>query len=157
MVKKILIQKLKLHTDEPEKLLDSIDQAGGCISGSFILAALYDQNFYHDIDIYENPNIAIPQDLYNMNYLHKICKICKYMRHSFDCDHDYWYSGNMFNELNYKIRSFLPAEYGNGYYLPFDFLIVSNHGIFQHMAIPFHIPTFIAKSFDLDLCKNMYY
>ena len=74
--KQLLLKKLEKHLVNPQELLDVIDQVGGCISGSFILAVLYDLDFYSNITIYENPKIEIDEEVYNMTF-HTTLKSCQ--------------------------------------------------------------------------------
>ena len=150
--KKLLIQKLKLHTDEPEKLLDIIDQTKGCISGSFILAVLYDQNFYNDIDIYENPNTTIPDDVYNITSFSPFSEdesLKSGISIDFSCQ-DTPISNYIRTALNID-----PNIDSRGYSMICS--CVKNYKIFQHILIPFNLPKFILNYYDIDLCSNMYY
>lgn len=150
--KRLVAQKLKKHTDNPEELLNIIDQAKGCISGSFILAVLYDQDFYNDIDIYENPNTTIPDDVYNITSFSPFSEdesLKSGISIDFSCQ-DTPISNYIRTALNID-----PNIDSRGYSMICS--CVKNYKIFQHILIPFNLPKFILNYYDIDLCSNMYY
>lgn len=56
--KNIVKRKLRNHLSNPEKFLKLMQNGEIVISGSFILACLFDEDWYGDIDIYENSKYA---------------------------------------------------------------------------------------------------
>jgi len=150
--KKLIAHKLKKHTENPEELLNIVNLSKGCISGSFILAILYDQDFYNDIDIYENFNGNIPEDIYNIT---SFSPFSENISSEKKINLDYNYQGT---KISAYLKQFLNVDPNNnscGYNIICS--CVNNYKIFQHILIPFNLPKFIFNYFDMDICSNMYY
>lgn len=125
----IAITKLGRHVKEPEKLCDKILEKKAIVSGSFVLACLYNTAWYNDIDIYEgreetkDPYLAsVWDDEYNRN-----------------C-------------LGAYLYSLFDGKYHHSTYAPQTY-IIRNFGKFQQIIVGMDVKKFIYRTFDLDLCK----
>ncbi len=139
--KSIIKRKLEHHVEDPEDFINALTQNNCYISGSFILACLYDNMDYSDIDIYEyvdgnyNCNNFGPYE--NVSPMQRY-----YYEHDYECTTD-----SIFTDIIYIIRGFSSKKMCIKY---------NNNVQIQHIVIRSNIKHFISESFDIDLCKNIF-
>lgn len=124
--KSIVIKKLEKHIDNPIEFCNKLYEYNTIISGSFILACLYDTNDYNDIDIFnreiEHNNISnyslFSQYIYDMK---------KYK-------HDFRLYGQVYNIRDWFI----------------------NNTSLQIISLYMDPIKYIDTTFDMDLCKSYF-
>lgn len=130
----ILKHKLSENVKDVDKFILNLINNKACISGSFILACLYDTDDYNDIDIYEYTN----GDYYSNNYkgFDDLSKMQQY----------YYEQGYRFNEHG-KFVGVIQ------YIRNFKY---TGKNIQNIMVRQQNIIDFIDVSFDMEICKNIF-
>jgi hypothetical protein len=155
----IIKKKLSQHVHNPDHFVKALQNNYCYISGSFLLACLYDEHHnnechnneshnhechndsikinYSDIDIYEFTR----SDGYNCSDYRPYNDLEKIEKYYYENGYKK-YDSHIYNDIVYIIRQYV--------------LSVDKKIPLQHILIRHNIKEFIDKSFDIDICKNMY-
>ena len=182
-IKRLLKHNIIPSTIEANLLCDNLYNTGAYVAGSFILDCLFDTNYHHDIDIYDQTGLDLipkPPIYYNG---HECCQEEKDRKYSY-CDsdrfEDFGYKNLQFTQSLYKMHFKNVTSVGSPDPIIRSFLHVSNpiskkgyvhdkHDILGNdsiQIIPINlkllpnersvIPRFIKNTFDLEICQNIF-
>lgn len=91
--KKIILDRLSRHIDNPKEFCDQLVYCRAVISGSFIIACLYDTNDYKDIDVFDQQTNRDVSAFSNYLWKHR----------------KYEYTAHIYDNV-YMIRNFIVKE-----------------------------------------------
>jgi hypothetical protein len=135
------MQRISLYVKNPKKFCDNLKKYDGYVSGSFMLAVLYDQNIYNDIDIYEytpSGKMEFKENgdsryLQFLQYLYKECGFA---------------TGNPPHRSN---------DYNDDNAMQATIRVSNSTGNpFQHIASKIDPLDLIYQTYDMDICKNVF-
>lgn len=139
----ILNKKLSEHVKDVDKFIDELIKNKAIISGSFILACLYDNNNYNDIDIYEYNK---SDNYYYSNHYKPFDEMSKMQQY-------YYNQGYKWNSIK-SIKSESKFCGVIGRVRNFNYL--DNNISIQNILVNCNIMKFIDNSFDIEICKNIF-
>jgi hypothetical protein len=141
-----IIDKLSKHCEDPIDFLNNLDKHNSILSGSFMLACLYDNIEYHDIDIFEYTS---PSNQLNPYWTPPHLR-------------DYFISDIRSDTTTDSFRMYLYKTFPSKNPDPVELYSQHCHtlrsygNIFQHICTCLPPLTYIPRAFDLDICKVAY-
>jgi hypothetical protein len=164
VVKRLLEHNVVPTKEDALKFCDNLYNTGAYIAGSFILDCLYDTNYHNDIDVYDQTE-TVDNHFNRFNYedFSKNRKDLKFTHSLYDLNFE---SSGKISETDILCRSYINVQNPdyNKSIKRFPNRRTKSKNLVQIIPINMKlihaeisvIPRFIKRSFDLDICKNIF-